>query len=182
MRCRCWPAEAVPPRMGLRTMYLAGTATRLQAGDALLMIGDERSQGPRQRKLGFPPCCPPARSPAGDPSDPKDIGYTVVTLDRGLGKPYRGVPSTARTNPRCYALRARAHLFGYNAPDWRAMPANLRATFLRHGRRRQATDQPNIRNGLASRWPIFPIRRHCCVSGSGLFGNTTGARASEKRF
>jgi len=32
-------AEAVAPRMGLRTIYLAGTVTRLQAGDALFRAG-----------------------------------------------------------------------------------------------------------------------------------------------
>ena len=122
-------AEAVPPRMGLRTIYLAGTATRLQAGDALLIVGDERAKDPGNENWDFRRVARLREVLPADPSDPKDIGYTVVTLDRGLGKPWHGV-HPARTNPRCYALRARAHLFGHNAPDWRAMPANLRATYL----------------------------------------------------
>ncbi|UCV17580.1 putative baseplate assembly protein [Ferribacterium limneticum] len=122
-------AEAVPPRMGLRTIYLAGTATRLQAGDALLIVGDERAKDPGNENWDFRRVTRLREVLPADPSDPKDIGYTVVTLDRGLGKPWHGV-HPARTNPRCYALRARAHLFGHNAPDWRAMPANLRATYL----------------------------------------------------
>lgn len=122
-------AETVAPRMGLRTIYLAGTATRLHAGDALLIIGDERKLNPGNENWDFRRVARLREVLPADPSDPKDIGYTVVTMDRGLGQPWRGV-NPARTNPRCYALRARAHLFGHNAPDWRAMPANLRATYL----------------------------------------------------
>ncbi|MGB4855794.1 MAG: PA14 domain-containing protein, partial [Candidatus Dechloromonas phosphoritropha] len=122
-------ADAVPPRMGLRTLYLAGTATRLQAGDALLIIGDERSKDPGNENWDFRHVTRLREVLPADPIDPKDIGYTVVTLDRGLGQPWHGV-HPARTNPGCHALRARARMFGHNAPDWRAMPANVRANYL----------------------------------------------------
>ncbi|MBP9804647.1 MAG: putative baseplate assembly protein [Candidatus Accumulibacter sp.] len=161
-------SEAVPPRMGLRTMYLAGTATRLQAGDALLVIGDERSQDPGNENWDFRRVARLREVLPSDPSDPKDIGYTVVTLDRGLGSPYRGVPPTA-VNPRCYALRARAHLFGYNAPEWRAMPANLRATFL------GLADDAKPPIAEYPEWPGFTLADisdppTTAASGSGLFG------------
>lgn len=161
-------AEAVAPRMGLRTIYLAGTATRLQAGDALLIIGDERSKDPGNENWDFRRVARLREVLPSDSNDPKDIGYTVVTLDRGLGSPQRGVAPTA-INPRCYALRARAHLFGYNAPDWRAMPANLRATYL------GLADDAKPPIAEYPEWPGFtladisdpPTRS---ATGSGLFG------------
>lgn len=122
-------ADAVPPRMGLRTIYLAGTATRLQAGDALLIVGDERMLDAGSENWDFRRVTRLREVLPADPNDPKDVGYTVVTLDHGLGKPWHGV-HPARINPRCYALRGRAHLFGHNAPDWRAMPGNVRANYL----------------------------------------------------
>lgn len=159
-------AEAVPPRMGLRTIYLAGTATRLQAGDALLVIGDERTKDPGNENWDFRRVARLREVLPADPSDPKDAGYTVVTLDRGLGKPWHGV-HPARANPRCHALRARAHLFGHNAPDWRAMPASLRATYL------GLADEAPPPIGQHPEWPGFTladISDPPAGSGSGLLG------------
>ena len=159
-------AEAVPPRMGLRTIYLAGTATRLQAGDALLIVGDERAKDHGNENWDFRRVARLREVLPADPSDPKDAGYTVVTLDRGLGKPWHGV-HPARANPRCHALRARAHLFGHNAPDWRAMPASLRATYL------GLADEAPPPIGQHPEWPGFTladISDPPAGSGSGLLG------------
>ncbi|HXE40263.1 MAG TPA: PA14 domain-containing protein, partial [Azonexus sp.] len=161
-------AEAVAPRMGLRTIYLAGTATRLQAGDALLIVGDERKLDPGNENWDFRRVARLREVLPSDPSDVKDIGYTVVTLDRGLGQPWRGV-NPARTNPRCYALRARARMFGHNAPDWRAMPSNVRANYLGlpEDRKPSITDFPE--------WPGFTLADVSdppagTAAGIGLFG------------
>jgi len=161
-------AETVPPRLGLRTIYLAGTATRLQPGDALVIIGDERSKDPGNENWDFRRVTRLREVLPADPNDPKDIGYTVVKLDRGLGSPRRGI-QPARTNPRCYALRARAHLFGYNAPDWRAMPANLRATYL------GLADDAKPPISQHAEWPGFTLADisdppTSAATGSGLFG------------
>ena len=121
--------EAPPPYWGQRTLWLAGQNTRLQPGDALLVVGDERRGDPGnenwdfrrvQRVLVVPP-----EVPSADPL----AGATVVTLDRGLGS---ADPFTrpARIKARVYALRTRASLFGQAAPDWRAMPPTLRAATL----------------------------------------------------
>lgn len=160
--------EAVAPRMGLRTIYLAGTATRLQAGDALLIVGDERAKDPGNENWDFRRVSRLREVLPADPNDPKDIGYTVVTLDHGLGKPWHGV-NPARANPRCYALRARAHLFGHNAPDWRAMPANLRATYL------GLADDARPPISQHPEWPGFTLADISdppagTASGSGLLG------------
>ena len=114
-------AEAVPPRMGLRTIYLAGTATRLQAGDALLVIGDERAKEPGNENWDFRRVTRLREVLPADPSDPKDIGYTVVTLDRGLGKPWHGV-HPARTTPtdRWRRQHFRKTRGEYRVCGWRA--------------------------------------------------------------
>jgi hypothetical protein len=173
-------AEAVPPRMGLRTIYLAGTATRLQAGDALLIIGDERSKDPGNENWDFRRVARLREVLPADPSDPKDIGYSVVTLDRGLGSPRRGIDPTA-LNPRCYALRARAHLFGYNAPDWRAMPANLRATYL------GLADDAKPPISQHPEWPGFTLADisdppTSAVTGSGLYGEYYRGKGFRERL
>ena len=160
--------ETVMPRLGLHTIYLAGTATRLQAGDALLIIGDERKLDPGNENWDFRRIARLREVLPADPSDPKDIGYTVVTLDRGLGQPWRGV-QPARSNPRCYALRARARMFGHNAPDWRAMPSNVRANYLG-----VAEDtKPSIQD--YPEWPGFTLADVSdpplgAAVGSGLYG------------
>jgi hypothetical protein len=173
-------AEAVPPRMGLRTIYLAGTATRLQVGDALLIIGDERSKDPGNENWDFRRVARLREVLPSDPSDPKDIGYSVVTLDRGLGSPRRGIDPTA-LNPRCYALRARAHLFGYNAPDWRAMPANLRATYL------GLADDAKPPISQHPEWPGFTLAdisdpATSAVTGSGLYGEYYRGKGFRERL
>jgi hypothetical protein len=161
-------AETVPPRLGLRTVYLTGTATRLQTGDALLVIGDERSKDPGNENWDFRRVARVREVLPADPANPADIGYTVVTLDRGLGKPWLGV-QPALANPRCYALRARAHLFGHNAPDWRAMPAGLRATYL------GLADDARPPISQHPQWPGFTLADISdpptgVTTGSGLYG------------
>lgn len=113
------------PRMNDLGVYLQGTATQLQPGDAILIVGDERLQ-------------------PGHATDPHwdirivtavqaDTGKnrTQVSWGEGLGDPTEGVPP-AHENAKFYALRQRASLFGYNAlnplmltPKTRAQIASL---------------------------------------------------------
>jgi len=96
------------PHMHDVSVYLEGTATQLQPGDAILIVGDERLQ-------------------ARDATDPRwDIrivtsvqadtekNRTYVTWDKGLGDPAGNVPP-ASLNAKFHALRQRASLFGFNA-------------------------------------------------------------------
>lgn len=173
-------ADAVTPRMGLRTIYLAGTATRLQVGDALVIIGDERSKDPSNENWDFRHVTRLHEVLPADPADPKDIGYTVVTLDHGLGSPRRGV-QPAVTNPRVYALRGRAHLFGNNAPDWRAMPANLRATYL------GLADDAKPLIGEYPEWPGFTLADisdppTSAATGTGLYGEYYRGKGFRERL
>jgi hypothetical protein len=96
------------PQMKDLSVYLQGTATQLQPGDAILIVGDERLQ-------------------TGHADDPHwDIrivtavqadtekNRTQVIWGEELGDPKHGVPPASK-NAKFYALRQRASLFGYNA-------------------------------------------------------------------
>ena len=96
------------PQMNDLDVYLEGTATQLQTGDAILIVGDERLA-------------------PGKSTDPHwDLRIvTTVTPDTTAKRTYIAwsaplgdvaasiAPSSA--NPVLYALRQRASLFGYNA-------------------------------------------------------------------
>ncbi|KPU55474.1 putative baseplate assembly protein [Pseudomonas fluorescens] len=160
--------EELPPYWGARTLYLKGQNTRLQAGDSLLIVGDERLKNPGSenwdlRRVARLQVISPVE-PSADPL----AGYTVVTLDRPLGKVMPHV-EPAKANPRCFALRTKAALFGQAAPDWRAMPLSLRASYL------GLDDDNQAKISLHGQWPGFtladisdpPTRQ---ATGSGLYG------------
>ncbi len=149
--------ETVLPKLGIKTLYLKGTATNLKPGDAILIIGDERVKDAGNENWDFrlltsvTAVSPPANA---DPSE----GYTIITLDHGLGS-FIPLVQPAAKNPQVYALRQRASLFGYNAPDWRAMHESLRASYLNvdptpdsglHNRVKNQTDWPGFTiNGVS---------------------------------
>lgn len=117
---RAETAHYVAPVAGDTTIYLDGTATRLKAGDALLIVGDERVKSSASPRWQF---CKVARLK----EVPLDVEnkvpvHTIVELDKPLG-PASQMPLQA---PRVYALRQRTNLFGFNAPDWRTLPVSLR--------------------------------------------------------
>jgi predicted phage baseplate assembly protein len=134
---------------GETAIFLQGVATNLKTGDALLIIGDERLKDPGNKNWDFRrvkavttvPAVPPAKS---------EESYTIVTVDRGLGTdvPHRVDPT--HDNPKVYALRQRAALFGHNAPDWRTMPNTVKAGSL--GLPADASVDPTHRE-----WPDFTI-------------------------
>jgi hypothetical protein len=106
-----WNAMAVQtgvpwmPQTGDVSVYLQGTATQLQPGDAILIVGDERLSG-------------------GSADNHWDLRIvTAVQTDTTKGRTYvawgeslgGGSVPPASKNPKFYALRQRAALFGYNA-------------------------------------------------------------------
>jgi predicted phage baseplate assembly protein len=98
--------QTVVPQFGDTRAYLRGTATNLKPGDAILLVGSEREGDPGSERWDF------RRVTAVIPDF--DAGRTRVEWAEGLGtaKPHV-LPST---NPKVYALRVRASLFGFNAP------------------------------------------------------------------
>jgi hypothetical protein len=111
------PALTTPPVIaaGLTNLYLKGAATNLQPGDAILIVGDERANSavayPDKERWDM-------RLLLSVTSDPKN-DRTLVTWEKGLGKTPI-LPAAA--NPKVYALRQRAALFGHNAPDPTLIP------------------------------------------------------------
>ncbi len=112
------------PHANDTSVYLRGTATQLQPGDFILIVGDER---------------------AGSNADPHwDLRVvTVVQPDsinrrtyiawaEGLGG---GGVGPSQSNPKVYALRQRAALYGYNAIN----PSMLDVTNTRIGSLLNAT-------------------------------------------
>jgi hypothetical protein len=92
------------PAGGDHSVYLAGTATQLQPGDLFLVVGDERSVSPANENWDV-------RVVATVTTDGQN-NRTCVTWNPGLGED--GV-SPASHNPKFFAFRQRAALFGYNA-------------------------------------------------------------------
>jgi predicted phage baseplate assembly protein len=113
--------ELILPKFGHDVLWLAGTETNLKPGDALLLIGEERKNNPGSENWDF------RRVNAVDTDF--DNQRTKVTLDHGLGKEDPHVDPT-KVNPKVYALRLRANLFGASAPDWRAMSNSVKAGYL----------------------------------------------------
>jgi hypothetical protein len=93
---------AVTP--GQTSLYLAGTSTQLNPGDAILIVGDERLENPDSTVWDL--CHIVSVQP--DTANQR----TLITWAEALGA-NAGAPS--QTNPQVYALRQRASLFGYNA-------------------------------------------------------------------
>jgi predicted phage baseplate assembly protein len=101
---------AVPIVSGLTQLYLAGTATQLSPGDAILIVGSEREATPSSERWDV-------RWIEQVQTD-STRNLTQVSWSEGLGGGW-GMPSTQ--GAKVYALRQRASLFGYNAPDSRLM-------------------------------------------------------------
>ena len=171
--------EPAPPRFGARTLCLAGAATRLKPGDAVLIVGDERERDPGNENWDFRRLTQ-VREFVPGPGEDGAPAYTLISLERGLGSPSPYV-QPARRNPRCYALRAQARLFGHNAPDWRAMPAPLRAAYL------GMADDAKPSFSQFPQWPGFTLAE---VSdppgtrspGSGLYGEYYRGKAFAERL
>jgi hypothetical protein len=131
--------QTQPVSFGKKTVdtYLAGVSTNLRPGDYLLFLGfDKKSEpDPEDKKLTAKSCFRKLIKVEKDP-----LGqFTHVTWEEELGEgaqvpPYRGVV--------VFALRTRAQLFGHNAPDWTAMPADVKNAYEQryHGREANASD------------------------------------------
>ena len=113
-----------------RQLYLSGVNTRLQPGDALLLLGDERDADPGSQRWHL--CMLQTVTPY------PEEGYTLVTWQN---EPDDEADGEALTRAKVFALRQQAALFGHNAPDWRSMSAPIKSAYT-------GNDQ----------WPDFTIR------------------------
>jgi hypothetical protein len=127
---------------GAQTLYLAGVDTRLQQGDFLLFVGEERIKDPGSEQWDV------RRVLTVETRESAEDGYTVVTWEPGLGseKP----PAHPPKNPEIYVFRQRARRFGFNAPDWRTMPLDVK--------REYTGDYTSEPEDLPKEWPGFEIK------------------------
>jgi len=104
------------PQSGDKSVFLAGTSTSLNPGDAILIVGDERlndSFSPRWDIRIVSTVTPDTAN-----------NRTLVQWNEGVGG--EGV-SPAQENARVYALRQKASLYGYNAINPDLLDSKVRA-------------------------------------------------------
>jgi predicted phage baseplate assembly protein len=134
LRPRVTEPQAVS--VGTTELLLRGIANVLEPGDALLLVGAERQQRPDSTRWDFRvvrtvEVVPPA-------PDLSRAAYTRVTWKLPLGQ--ADGPTVAPSDDfEVFVFRQRAALFGYNAPDFRAMPPDTRAAFEPPDRRGDPT-------------------------------------------
>ena len=107
------------PGFGAKSIRLKGITTGLKSGDGILLIGAERERDPGNEQWDFRLVKTVTTVP--------EQNYTEITWEKGLGGRRGGwqvLP--AQENFQVYALRQRAALFGYNAPDWRVLSNEVR--------------------------------------------------------
>jgi hypothetical protein len=97
------------PAQGDAFVYLDGTNTQLQPGDAILIVGDER-KNPQSAEDWNRWDIRIVLTVYTDTANSR----TRISWNEGLGAPDGSVPPAA-INPKIFALRQRAALFGYNA-------------------------------------------------------------------
>ncbi|MGW8250430.1 MAG: putative baseplate assembly protein, partial [Anaerolineales bacterium] len=102
---------------GTKLLYLKGTSTGLQTGDAILLVGEERERDPGSERWDF-------RFIKNLEVDTKN-DRTVVTWTQGLGER----PVLPAEEPRVYAFRLRAALFGHNAAEWDNLHADIKKLY-----------------------------------------------------
>jgi predicted phage baseplate assembly protein len=103
-------------------LYLSGTTTNLNPGDALLIIDAERESDTSSTKWDLRRVKELETFPDVD----AEKSYTIVTLDSALDSV---TSESASDNLKVYALRQRPALFGANAPEWKLLPADVQKTY-----------------------------------------------------
>ena len=107
------------PGFGGTQIWLQGTATNLKPGDAILLVDDARVADPGSERWDF------RRVTKVEPDSTADA--TRIQWAEGLGSidPF----AQPAANPRVYALRLRASLFGYNAPHPHALHDSVKDNY-----------------------------------------------------
>jgi predicted phage baseplate assembly protein len=139
MRAQLTTPQAI--QRGTTRLFLKGVSTLLQPGDAILLVGDARVQYPGSERWDFRILQTVTPFP--------EQGYTLVTWEIGLGHDKPTVEPA--DNPRVYAFRQRAALFGHNAPDWRAMPDSIKQAY-------DPNYDPQDPSTRRTQWPDFEIQ------------------------
>lgn len=105
------------PLFGSTSTYLEGVTTSLKKGDMLLFVGEERAGDAGSEHWDI------RRVATVEPD--ADNERTFVRWSEPLGSVVPRVQPGQR-QLQVYAMRLRASIFGYNAPDWHTLPVALR--------------------------------------------------------
>ncbi|HEY7334943.1 MAG TPA: hypothetical protein VH639_08670, partial [Bryobacteraceae bacterium] len=108
------------PKTGDTSVYLQGTATQLQPGDAVLIVGDERLQPGSSPRWDLRLVTAVNPDPANNRTWVSWAQAGQSGSPPGLGDQAAGI-EPAQKNPKFYAFRQRATLFGYNAVNPRML-------------------------------------------------------------
>ncbi len=127
--------EPQAPSFGDTSLYIEGVTSRIQPGDHILLVGDERKAwfGSEQwdvRKVQIVTI------------DAKN-DRTFIAWDVGLGSIEPHV-QPALKNAELVVFRQRAALFGHNAPDWRVLPKEIQDAYCDKVRE-DCTDWPEFK-------------------------------------
>ena len=113
-------SERKIPQYDGKEIFLKGIVTGLQPGDGLLMIGSERENNAASERWDFRKIDKIIPDPLAD--------ITRVTWKRGLGKQKGNIQIKPAANDfKVFALRQRASLFGYNAPDFGTLSGTIKS-------------------------------------------------------
>jgi hypothetical protein len=115
------PRPSVPQAIGRRTtaLWLAGTATGLEPGDPILLVGRTRLSNAGSERWDMRTVTEVTADPAAS--------RTLIRWRDDLGHNNPLVnPAEA---PEVHAFDLRANLFGHNAPDFRSVPQSVREGF-----------------------------------------------------
>jgi predicted phage baseplate assembly protein len=126
---------------GAHLLYLKGTTTGLQPGDPILLVGDERDREPENENWDV-------RLIKTITTDTKN-DLTIITWVKGLGER----PVTPAENPRVYAFRLRANLFGHNAAEWDNLHKDIKKLYL-------PADTAESAIPSFTEWPNFSIQNN----------------------
>jgi hypothetical protein len=114
-----WLSESHVPQRGDREAWLAGVATGLKPGDAVLLVGDEYFANAAVENWDFRLLTEVETDQAGK--------RTRIAWARGLGS---NLPSSVPSAfPHVFALRKHSSVFGNNAPIWRSMNRSFREDY-----------------------------------------------------
>lgn len=117
---RPWLSEEHFPGRGEREAWLAGVATNLKPGDALLFVGQEFFNDTNNDNWDF--------RMVTDVAPDNDNDRTLVTWARGMGSSFPFSNPASQTF--VFAMRKRAAVFGNNAPVWRSMDVRFRTDYV----------------------------------------------------
>ncbi len=132
------PRRSVRQRLGIGAVsaVLSGMSAQLQTGDGLLFIGHHRQVNRKSEHWDF-------RVLESVKTDTV-AGTTTVTWGRGLGDTSVGRKiHPEHSDLHIYSMTTHAGVFGFNAPDWRQIPAEIRGHY--------------DANDTTPQWPHFTI-------------------------